>query len=68
MIRAVEPAAGPGRRHAEPPAHGARDGRRPGRPGKLCAALAITGDDLGADLLGSRRWSAPRRRRGAAAV
>ncbi|MEZ5180702.1 MAG: DNA-3-methyladenine glycosylase [Acidimicrobiales bacterium] len=51
LIRAVEPVAGvAAMRAARPTAR--REVDLANGPGKLCAALAITGDDLGADLLG----------------
>ncbi|MCC6185000.1 MAG: DNA-3-methyladenine glycosylase [Microthrixaceae bacterium] len=53
LIRAVEPVAGLERMRGDRPGI-ARDVDLANGPGKLCAALAITGADDGADLCGRR--------------
>lgn len=53
LLRAVEPVEGIGAmRAARPKAH--RDRDLANGPGKLCAALGVTGDDDGTDLCGRR--------------
>ena len=53
LIRAVEPVAGLERMRGDRPGI-ARDVDLANGPGKLCAALAITGADDGVDLCGRR--------------
>ena len=53
LIRAVEPVAGLERMRGDRPGI-ARDVDLANGPGKLCAALAITGEDDGVDLCGRR--------------